>query len=187
MAKVQSLPGGRKKVRIYDHRNERRGVHVGKLPMREAESIANHIQALVNSKIGGLLPDAEHVKWAGEQKPRIIDYLAGLELIPKRQKADQQPDVKAVPTLDDWFSQYIANRPGGEGTKAVWNRAKDQAVKFFGKDRRIDTIKTGDTMTWAEAMQKARRSWLKQLLGKWSALLGRSFDRQPAARGPLVR
>ncbi len=145
---------GRAEIRFYDHRGDRRSVALGKVTKRAAESAMTHIQGLLNSKIGGLQPDAENVRWVSNQRPRIVDYLAGLELIQPRkvEVVAVAPEVKQAPTIDDWYSQYIANRQGSEGTKKVWNRAKNQALKFFGKDRRIDTITTGEGITWFELM-----------------------------------
>ena len=69
----------RAEVRFYDHRGRRRTVALGKIPKWAAESAATHVQGLVNSKIGGLQANAENVKWARDQRPRIVDYLAMLE------------------------------------------------------------------------------------------------------------
>ena len=144
----------RAEIRFYDHRGERRSVALGKITKRAADSALTHVQGLINSKIGGLQPNAENIVWASNQRPRIVDYLAGIGLIQPRQVEviAVAPEVKLAPTIDDWYSQYIDNRKGSEGTKKVWNRAKNQAVKFFGKDRRIDSITTGEAITWFERM-----------------------------------
>lgn len=144
----------RAEVRFYDHRGARRTIAIGRIPKRDARSAANHIQGLVNAKIGGLQAYPENVAWAGEQKPRIVDYLAGLGLIPPLKVEEPALHLVSptVPTVEEWFNQYINNRKGSEGTKTVWTRSMNQAVKFFGKMRRIDKITTGEAITWFERM-----------------------------------
>lgn len=83
-----------------------------------------------------------------------MDYLSGLGLIQPRvpEAPVAIPAAPAAPTLDDWFDQFIQGRQGSEGTKIVWTRSKNQAVKFFGKSCPIDSITTGDAITWYERM-----------------------------------
>jgi integrase len=153
-----SYRNGRAEVRFYDQSGIRRQVALGEIPKRVAESAANHIQDLVNSSIGGLSANAENVVWASKQRPRIVSYLAELGLIPKPEKTEEPaPEpVKVVPTVDEWFSRYIQNRPGSDGSRKVWNRAKQQAVKFFGADRPIDAITSGDAVDYFESMQRGK-------------------------------
>lgn len=145
----------RAEVRFCDHRGTRRTIALGAIPRRAADSAANHIQGLVNSKIGGLQPYPENVEWACDQKPRIVDYLSGLGLIqPRSPEATVSiPAAPMSPTVEDWFDQFIQGRQGSEGTKIVWTRSKNQAVKFFGKSCPIDSITTGDAITWYERMR----------------------------------
>lgn len=152
MASIQELPGGRKKIRFYDHQGERRAIHVGKIPKRLAESHADHIEALVNAKKGKFEADANHFVWVGEQNEKIRQALAKIGLIPPLKPDSPPVEPDPAPTLEAWFSQFIENRSGSVGTKKVWNRSKQQAVKFFGKTRLIDSIETGDAITWFERM-----------------------------------
>ena len=156
MASVQTYSKGRRRVRFRDHQDNERSLALGKIPMRAARSAADHIQALVNAKGGGFQPDAEHVKWAGEQKNRRIDSLADLGLIPERKKPAAEKKQKTAPTLGDWFDVYIATRNASESTKTVWKRAKRLAGEYFTLDRRIDQIKVVDAFAWFESIQKTK-------------------------------
>ncbi|MCH2131875.1 MAG: site-specific integrase [Pirellulaceae bacterium] len=154
MASVETLPNGRRKVRFRDYRGNERALAVGKIPKRAAESAAKHIQGLVNAKIGGLPPEPDHMKWAADQKPRIVDYLAGLELIPPRVATEPEPEPDPVPMLGAWFDQYInGRRKIADSTKTTWKRAKRLAVNHFGNDRPIDQITIADALEWFEKMQ----------------------------------
>lgn len=158
MAQIQDLPGGKRKIRFYDHTGKRRAIHFGKIPRRLAESHALHIEALVNAKRGKFQAEADHFKWAGEQNQRLQKTLARIGLIPPLVEVipEPSPEPKQVPTLNDWFVRYIDNRPGSDGSRKVWNRARQQAVKFFGKDRSIEQIRVGDALDWFEAMQRGK-------------------------------
>ena len=153
-----SFRNGRAEVRFYDHSGIRRQVALGEVPKRVAESAANHIQDLVNSAIGGLSANPKNVVWATKQRPRIVSYLAELGLIPKPERTEEPaPEpIKVVPTVEEWFTRYIQNRPGSDGSRKVWNRAKQQAVKFFGADRPIDAITSGDAVDYFESMQRGK-------------------------------
>ncbi|GEM_PF-2376537 len=146
----------RAEVRFYDHQGNRRTVALGAIPKRAAESAASHIQSLVNSKIGGLQPYPENFTWASDQRPRVVDYLARLGLIQPRQTEviAVQPEIELATTLEQWFNEYIEGRNPVEGTRHVWNRAKNQAMKFLGRFRRIDSISVSDAITWSERMLK---------------------------------
>jgi len=153
MAKVQTLPNGRRKIRFYDHRGERRAVHIGKVPLNTAESAASWIQRLVNDKIGGEEPRAAAVKWASDQKPRIYNYLAGIDLLPQRQAPEPEPEPEPVPDLQSWFDKYIQTRQAAESTKTVWKRAKRLAVEYFGQSRSIDSISTDNAIDWMDHLR----------------------------------
>ena len=176
MASVRELPDGRKTIR-FNVGGERCEISFGRIPKRLAESHAGHIEKLVSSLAGGFEADQEHYRWAGEQRPRVIMQLVKLELIPPQKPVEPIPESDPVPTLADWFSQYIENRPGSDGTKAVWNRAKNSAVKFFGKDRRIDAITTGEAMTWAESMQRGKKKFAEATARKTLAITRQVFRR----------
>ena len=157
MASV-SFRNGRAEIRFRDVSGIQRQIAFGKLSQRLAESASKHIHELVNAKIGGGSADAEHIRWATKQNPRIVSYLAELGLIPKPESIGETPPepVKVVPTVDEWFTRYIQNRPGSDGSRKVWNRAKQQAVKFFGADRPIDAITSGDAVDYFESMQRGK-------------------------------
>ena len=97
----------------------------------------------------------ENVEWACDQKPRIVDYLSELGLIQPREPDAPVavPAAPMAPTIEDWFDTFIQGRQGSAGTKTVWTRSKKQAVKFFGKNCTIDSITTGDAITWYERMR----------------------------------
>jgi integrase len=153
-----SFRNGRAEIRFRDVSGIQRQIAFGELPKRAAESAANHIQALVNSAIGGLSPNPENVVWASKQRFRIVSYLAELGLIPKPEAIEEPTPkpVKVVPTVEEWFARYIENRPGSDGSRKVWNRARQQAVKFFGADRPIDAITSGDAVDYFEKMQRGK-------------------------------
>lgn len=153
-----TVRNGRAEVRFYDHQGIQRRLALGKIPKRSAESAANHIQALIGAKIGGLSASTENVLWASQQRPRIIAYLANLGLIQKPEAIEPiapQP-VKTVPTINAWFIRYIENRPGSQSSKQVWHRARKKAIKYFGEDRPVNSITNGDAIDFFESMQRGK-------------------------------
>jgi hypothetical protein len=176
MATVQTLPTGSKRVRFYDHKRIRRGLTFGKIPQRLAESHAGHIEELVNAKRGRYAADGRHFEWVADQDDGIRKRLAEFELIPpvEEPEAEEPPEV---PTLEAWFDRYIENRPGSDGSRKVWNRAKQQAVRFFGADRLIDEIQVADAIDWFERMQRGKKALAETTSRKMVGVARQVFKR----------
>ncbi len=154
MAQVEDLPGGRRRVRFYDHNRIRRAIALGKVPRRTADMAADHIEGLVNAKRGGYQAEGAHAAWAGKQLAAVKKSLIRYGLIPPDAAGEPPQATKLAPTIEAWFEQYIVNRPGSDGSRKVWRRSKNLAVKFFGRNKRIDAITTGDALDWFESMQR---------------------------------
>ena len=127
MASVQTYSKGRRRVRFRDHRDNERSLALGKIPMRAARSAADHIQALVNAKGGGFQPDAEHVKWAGEQRNRVIDSLADLGLIPERKKPAAEKKQKSIMHMQAMHTQYRVTQASRVAADAAASLARTRA------------------------------------------------------------
>jgi len=181
MATVQELSNGRKRVRFYDHEKIRRSVTFGKIPRRHAESHAGHIEELVNAKRGRYAADGRHFEWVAEQAEPTRRHLAKLGLIPpiEEPEAEEPPEV---PTLEAWFDRYIENRPGSDGSRKVWNRAKNQAVKFFGADRLISEIQAADAIDWFERMQCGKKALAETTARKMVSVARQVFKRAVKAK-----
>lgn len=152
MATVETTKGVRR-IRFYDPSGTRRTIGFGRVPLTTAKSAASWIQSLVNDKVGGEEPRATAVKWAAGLKPRIYNALAKLELVPARDSHQGESTPAAVPTLQEWTDQYIATRPGSDGSRLVWKRSQKHALRYFGASRCIDTITTAMAIDWYEFMQ----------------------------------
>lgn len=171
MATVQHLKDGRKRVRFSDHNKKERAFHLGRIADSKAESAANIVQRLVNSRATGETPRQSDVIWVQRQQGRIHDYLATLGLVPAREETAES----VAPTLTDWLDRYIATRDAHASTKKVWKRAARHAKEYFGNRRRIDTITAGMAIRWFEHMKASGLA--ESTARKMAAVLRHSFKR----------
>jgi len=157
------------------------------IPKRAAQSAANHIQDLVNHRIGGLTPPAEPVKWAGDQKPRIVDYLSRLDLIPGRleQQSSRIPTVTL--SISELFDQYVGSRQNtAPSTQAVWKRAQNQLESYFGKSQRIDHISVGDAIEWMEHLRNRKKKPLAESTCRKMVSVARQVFKRAVKKGLIA-
>ena len=79
--------------------------------------------------------EPETAQWVEEREPELLDKLAAVGLIPRRQFA----------VLGEFIDQYITSRVDVKpGTKEVWRQGKMGLMQFFGADKSLRSITAGD-------------------------------------------
>lgn len=135
------------RVGFYDKHGDRRFIRIGRMPKRDAEGIANRVQDLVNASIAGRGLDAELAGWLAKIGDKLAGKLAAAGLIPRRQPTET-PEVKAV-LLDEFLGGYIRGRSDLKSLTVDHLRtSKAYLVKFFGAERDMTTITSGDADDW---------------------------------------
>ncbi|MDG1898059.1 MAG: tyrosine-type recombinase/integrase [Fuerstiella sp.] len=89
--------------------------------------------------------------------PRTVEWAQSLSdaLKKKLAKADliQLDAATEMPQLETFVNAWITSRTEvKESSRLVYGRARNWLVKFFGKDRSIDTITAGDADDWKRYM-----------------------------------
>src|SRR5512135_3454521 len=100
MASIIREPNGRKTIQFVWTDGSRPKIRLGKATMHTAEGFKVKIEALVTAAITGHPVDDEVARWVTDRPPVVLDRLAEVGLIPKREAA----------TLSAFLDGYIAMR-----------------------------------------------------------------------------
>jgi integrase len=143
MASISKESNGRRTIQFVAADGKRRSIRLGKITQRMAEGIKVRIEHLANAVATGQPLEPETALWLEERDSELLDKLAAVGLIPKRQ----------VASLGWFIDQYIASRVDVKpGTKEVWRQGKLGLIGFFGSDRAVRTITAGDAENYKMSM-----------------------------------
>lgn len=99
MASVSSDSKGGRRVLFVDPSGRRQCVRLGRLPLRDAEAVARHVESLLASKISGTPVPRPTATWIGEVGDVLRQRLAKVGLV------EASP---SAPTLQAFLDDYLA-------------------------------------------------------------------------------
>jgi len=144
MASIVRDPDGRKRILFTAPDGKRKPIRLGKMSMKDAETIKTKVEALVASLLSGRSPDDEVSLWVGQRDSVMYDKLAAVGLVPPRAKAEAEST-----TLAAFIDQYIASRPNMKpNTLKNYKATKRSLIDFFGENRMLAHITPGDADDW---------------------------------------
>lgn len=136
MASLCKQSNGRWRIQFLDG-DDRKGISLGKMQKRQAEQIKMLIDNLIAAKFSGLPIDQGTSKWISGIDEEFYSRIAAAGLL----QAREQRDTK----LDNYIGQYIESRPDVKpATKITWGRARKHLVSYFGAEREIKSISSGE-------------------------------------------
>jgi len=112
-------------------------IRLGKIDMKAASTIKTYVEKLVAAQVMNVAPDAETAQWVANLPDESHVKLAKTGLIAERRK---------VGTLGEVIPAIIKDQSidAKQATVEVWKQAEAGLYRYFGKDRRIDTITEGE-------------------------------------------
>ncbi len=117
---------------------KRHSIRLGKVSKKQAESVKRFIEDLVACKKTGDAPKGTTAEWLAGMPDIIRNRIERAGLIGP-QKAHHKW------TLGKWLSTYIKSRKDVKGrTRVFYHQVEANLLKFFGFDRRLETINAGD-------------------------------------------
>jgi integrase len=139
MASITRESNGRKTIQFVGPDGKRRSLRLGKCGIKAAEGFKVHVEQLVAAKITGHALQADTAHWLAEREDTILDKLAAVGLVAKRQSA----------TLAAFLDAYIADRTDAKpNTLIVWRQTRRCLVEFFGAAKPLREITPGDADRW---------------------------------------
>ena len=135
MASITTQRGGNRYIQFVDENSARKTIRLGKIDRKSAESICRHVEALLGAKLTGQPIPRETAVWLAGVGAKLRDRLAAVGLVeaPKRM------------LLGEFLKQYILSRPDVKpATLEVWQQPCRNLTEFFGADKPLRSITTGD-------------------------------------------
>ena len=124
---------------------KRRTIRTGKCAKKNADTALNMVEQLVQAKVLGTPNDQRTAAWLASIDGKLLDRLvkAGLAT------------VRPATGLHEFVSSYIDGRHDvKEESKTVWRQAEASLYEFFGKDRLVHTITTGEAEDFKQSLVK---------------------------------
>ena len=141
MASVINDPNGRKRLSFQDSAGARRTIRLDKLDKKSAESIARHVEQLVNAKLTSTPAPRETALWLQSIGEPLRDKLAKVTLVESAQ----------VCGLQSFLSEYILSRRDIKpATREVWQQPCRNLCEFFNPQKDVRSITPGDAERFAQ-------------------------------------
>ncbi len=126
---------GRRSIQFVDAAGQRKTIALGKVTQKQAEFIKTKVEALAAACITGHSPDDEVSEWLAKRETVMLEKLAAVGLIAKRETA----------VLGAFIDSYTASRIDVKpATREVWSQTVRNLKEFFGIDRPLRGITAGD-------------------------------------------
>ena len=150
MASIIREPNGRKTIQFVAPDGKRPKIRLGKVSLKQAESVKVHVEQLVAALITGHAVADETARWVAQVDQRLADKLNRVGLVPKQ----------AVATVGAFIDAYILDRDDVKpSTTRHYHQARRDLVAFFGSDRSLRDVTAGDAESF-------RRHLLRSGLGE---------------------
>lgn len=146
MASVIKDPGGRKRLQFVGADRRTRTLYLGKMEMRQADTVRIRVEALVAAGFAGTAPDAETARWVGDLPPRLRAKLAKVGLV-----AQRGANGATLKDLADEFFRLTSVKPG---TRRTYEQTRRSLEDAFGPSRGLLTIKALDADRWRQGLKE---------------------------------
>lgn len=137
MASIGNDPEGRRRILFVAPEGSRKTIRLGKCSRRDAESVARHVEALLEAKVRNRPVQPETAVW-----------LAGIGLPLKRKlnAVGLIDECADMPTLGEFLTQHLANRQAElkASTMRVLRQAERWMLHYLEAETRLDEITTSD-------------------------------------------
>ena len=135
MASIADDPNGRRRILFVAPDGSRKAIRLGKIDRKSAEAICRHVEALLAANIGGQPLPRDTASWLAGIGETLKDKLAAVGLADAPRRA----------VLGEFLRSYILSRPDVKpATLEVWQQPCRNLTAFFGDDKPLRNITTGD-------------------------------------------
>lgn len=199
MASVRRRPNGTVEIRYLNADGNRCSLYVGKIALRDAESIGSKVEHIVSRQITGSEPDRHVSEWIATRPEKLHSKLvkAGLASPRAQPEPEPQPEPEQAPTLKEWTDQYIENHPGKASTINLLEVTARSLRKHFGDDKPIDSFTAGDAENfrkWLQTKGNERRGYksglaantVRRRLGRTKQFFNFAIKHELITRNPFA-
>jgi len=126
---------GRRSIQFYDASGQRKTLALGKVSQKQAEFIKTKVEALAAASITGHAPDDEVSRWLAKRETTMLEKLATVGLIAKRESA----------TVGAFLKTYVDSRIDVKpATREIWGQVTRNLQEHFGDGRPLRSVTAGD-------------------------------------------
>ena len=137
MASVSRDKNGTKRI-LFMLRGQRKCLRLGKTPVKAAQTIKAHVEALVWALESNTSPDSDTAQWVADLGPDLFGKLVALGLVRKR---EGQESEEQTATLGAFLTEHVNRRIDVKpATKEVWSQVVRNLTDCFGDGRELSTI-----------------------------------------------
>ncbi len=141
MASISDDPNGRRRILFVASDGSRKTIRLGKIDRKSAEAINRHVEALLSAKIGGQPVPRDTAAWLGSIGESLSEKLAAIGLVEASKRA----------ALGEFLREFILSRLDVKpATLEVWQQPCRNLIQFFGDDKPLRNITSGDCEQFKE-------------------------------------
>jgi integrase len=143
MASISTDARGNRRIQFVDTDGSRKAVRVGKMPMKDTETIKVRVEALVSAKAANAGLDRQTALWLAEIDVKLVNKLAAVGLCPSRESI----------TLAPFITRYVADRTDVKpATKEIRGQGEKSLLEHFGETRNMRRVTPGDADAYKLAL-----------------------------------
>ncbi|MBM3994439.1 MAG: site-specific integrase [Planctomycetes bacterium] len=141
MASTSRDPNGRKRILFTDGNGDGKVIRLGKMPVKDAEMVRTHVEALNAAKIAGNPIDNDTAKWLRKIGGELHAKLAALGLT--------DPRITGAATVAEYVASYAQHRADVlQGTRTNYGIVAARLLAFFPGTTPMRNIVEGDADHW---------------------------------------
>lgn len=176
--------GKSRRIQFIDpETGRRRGISLGRCSARDAGTIAGHVQELISAKIQGRSVCPATAAWLTDIGDTLYERIVNVGLVEPRHKA---PAV----TVGQFTADYIESRKADAKPRTIINltQSRRELVQFFGEDRPMAEITSGDAIEFRSAMlgRGLADNTVRRHLGRARQFFAAAIDREFIAKNPFM-
>ena len=140
---------------------KRKSIWLGTMPKRDVTTWKHHVEELVTAKMqNGRAPYEETSRWIMGLDVSLHRKLVKVGLAEPR----EEEKLAAIVTLGAFVNGYISERDNvKEGTAIMYDQVRGCLVDYFGADKPLDKITSGDAEDWRRYLTRPKKEGGKGL------------------------
>ena len=143
MASITTSEDGLRRLQFSDASGTRRTVALGRMPVKQAETVKRNVEAVVAAQVANCSIPLETARWLEGLDDRLRGKLANCGLIERRDSV----------TLAVFLDEYISGRKDvKESSRDVWARAKTHLLTCFDGNRPLRSFTVSDAKDFRQYM-----------------------------------
>lgn len=185
MASISQLSDGKKLIQFIDADQRRRTIRLGKVSLRQAETVRSHIEHIVACNLLKNSIESRTALWLSELPSEFHRRIASTGLIDSREE-----EARASATgIQSFIDQYISIRSADvkPATSTVWKRARKHLIEFFGADRDITSVTAGECKDFRSYLKRRglAENTIRRTCGIAKQFFEDAYDRELINRNPF--